>query len=145
VSITDLPAINATLNATSATLLVIAFVMIKARRYRWHGGLMIAAVAVSAAFLVSYLIYHANVGSKRFPVQVSWIRMVYFTILLTHTVLAAVIVPLVIWTLWRAASRKWAKHRRIGPWTFGIWLYVSITGVVIYWMLYHLPGILERA
>lgn len=145
VSISDLPAVNATLNATSAVLLVIAFLMIKARRYRWHGGLMIAAVTTSAAFLVSYLIYHANVGSRRFPVQIPWIRIVYFSILLTHTILAAVIVPLVIWTLWRAAGRKWAKHRRIGPWTFWIWLYVSVTGVIIYWMLYHLPGMIQQA
>jgi len=145
VSISDLPAVNATLNATSATLLVIAFLMIKAGRYRWHAGLMIAAVTTSAVFLVCYLVYHAHVGSKRFPIQIPSIRTVYFTILLTHTILAAVIVPLVFWTVLQAARRKWAKHRRIGPWTFWIWLYVSVTGVIIYWMLYHLPGMIQSA
>lgn len=98
---------------------------------------MSLAVAASTAFLVSYLYYHAQVGSVPFQGQ-GWVRPVYFTILLTHTVLAVTIVPLVLITLTRALREQFDRHRRIARWTFPLWLYVSVTGVVIYWMLYHL-------
>lgn len=143
-TLADMPAVIAALNATSATLLVIAYVMIKKGRIRWHAGFMIAALTASAAFLTCYIIYHAHIGSKRFPIQIPSIRAIYFTILLTHTFLAAIILPLIVWTVWLAGRRRWARHRRIGPWTFWIWLYVSTTGVIIYWMLYHLPAMVQN-
>ena len=98
---------------------------------------MIAAFAVSVLFLTSYLIYHANIGSKPFTLQ-GWIRPVYFTILIPHIILAFLILPLALRTLYLAWRKRFEKHRRIARWTFPIWLYVSVTGVVIYWMLYHL-------
>ena len=133
----DLPAVNATLNATCAVLLAIGWVLIKRGRIRQHRAVMIAAVAVSALFLVSYLVYHAQVGSVRFT-RTGTIRTVYFTILLTHTILAAAIVPMVLVTLSRGLTGKYDPHRRIARWTMPIWLYVSITGVVVYVMLYRL-------
>ena len=136
-SVTDLPALNATLNATCAILLVIGWVLIKRGRIRQHRAVMIAAVSVSALFLVSYLVYHAQVGSVRFT-RTGPIRTVYFTVLLTHTVLAAAIVPMVLVTLWRGLAGKYDPHRRIARWTMPIWLYVSITGVIVYLMLYQL-------
>ena len=98
---------------------------------------MIAAFCTSTLFLVSYLVYHAHMGSKHFPGQ-GWIRTVYFSILLTHTVLAAVIVPMVLVTLSRALRARYDRHRAIARWTLPIWLYVSVTGVVVYWMLYRI-------
>ena len=136
-TVTDLPALNATLNATCAILLVIAWVLIKRGRIRQHRAVMIAAVSTSALFLVSYLIYHAQVGSVRFT-RTGAIRTVYFTILLTHTVLAAAIVPMVLVTLSRGLTGRYDPHRRIARWTMPIWLYVSITGVIVYLMLYQL-------
>ena len=136
-TVTDLPALNATLNATSAVLLCTGWYLIKHGRRTAHKNVMLAACAVSVAFLVSYLVYHAQVGSVRFTKQ-GPIRAVYFTILLTHTVLAAVIVPLVLVTLSRGLSAKYDRHRRIARWTMPLWLYVSVTGVIIYWMLYRL-------
>ena len=136
-TVTDLPTLNATLNATCAVLLVIGWSLIKRGKIRQHRAVMIAAVAVSALFLLSYLIYHAQVGSVRFT-KVGFIRTVYFTVLLTHTVLAAVIVPMVLVTLSRGLSGKYDPHRRIARWTMPIWLYVSITGVVVYFMLYRM-------
>lgn len=135
--VADLPAVNATLNATAAILLSIGYVLIRKGRIETHRKVMLAAFATSALFLVSYLVYHANVGSKRFP-GVGTIRTVYLTILLTHTVLAAAIVPLVLVTLSRALSARFDRHRAIARWTLPIWLYVSVTGVVVYWMLYRL-------
>jgi uncharacterized membrane protein YozB (DUF420 family) len=137
VTVTDLPAINATLNATCAVLLVIGWILIKRGRIRQHRAVMIAAVSVSALFLVSYLVYHAQVGSVRFT-KVGTIRTVYFTVLLTHTILAAAIVPMVLVTLSRGLAGKYDPHRRIARWTMPIWLYVSITGVIVYVMLYRL-------
>jgi uncharacterized membrane protein YozB (DUF420 family) len=131
------PAINATLNGTSAVLLVTAHRMIKAGRLTTHRALMLAAVATSTLFLISYLYYHAQVGSVRFQGQ-GWSRPLYFSILISHTILAAVIVPLVIVTLSRALRERFDRHRAIARWTYPLWLYVSITGVVIYFMLYHL-------
>lgn len=136
-TVTDLPALNATLNATSAVLLCAGWYLIKHGRRTAHRNVMLAACGVSVAFLVSYLVYHAQVGSVRFTKQ-GPIRAVYFTVLLTHTVLAAVIVPLVLVTLSRGLSAKYDRHRRIARWTMPLWLYVSVTGVIVYVMLYRL-------
>jgi uncharacterized membrane protein YozB (DUF420 family) len=139
--ITDLPAVNATLNATSAVLLVLAYRAIRGQAIERHRRLMLAAAAVSMVFLVCYLVYHARVGSVRFTGQ-GPVRALYFGILITHTILAAAIVPLVLRTLYLGLKRRDPQHRRIARWTFPLWLYVSVTGVVIYVMLYHLypPG-----
>ncbi|HWK09571.1 MAG TPA: DUF420 domain-containing protein [Vicinamibacterales bacterium] len=132
-----LPAVNASLNATCAVLLVIGYVLIRRGRWRQHRGVMIAAFCTSVLFLVSYLTYHAHAGSKHFP-GAGTARVVYFTILLTHTVLAAAIVPLALITLSRGLSARYDRHRVIARWTLPIWLYVSVTGVVVYWMLYQM-------
>jgi uncharacterized membrane protein YozB (DUF420 family) len=137
VTVSDLPAVNATLNATCAVLLVIGWILIKRGRIRQHRAVMIAAVCVSAIFLASYLVYHAQVGSVRFT-RVGLIRTIYFSVLLTHTILAAAIVPMVLVTLSRGLSGRYDPHRKIARWTMPIWLYVSITGVVVYVMLYRL-------
>lgn len=131
------PAINATLNGTSALLLITAHRMIRAGRIAMHRALMLAAIATSILFLASYLYYHAHVGSVRFQGQ-GWSRPVYFSILISHTVLAAAIVPLVVVTLSRALRERFDRHRAIARWTYPLWLYVSVTGVIIYFMLYHL-------
>ena len=136
-SVSDLPALNATLNATCAILLSIGWWLIRRGRVAQHRKVMIAAFCTSIAFLVSYLTYHAQVGSVHFTGR-GPIRAVYFAILLTHTILAAVIVPLVLVTLTRGLKRQDARHRAIARWTMPIWLYVSVTGVVVYLMLYHL-------
>ena len=129
--------INATLNGTSAVLLLIGRKLIARRRMAAHRAVMIAAVVSSSLFLISYLYYHAHVGSVRFQGQ-GWARPVYFSILISHTVLAATIVPLVIITLSRGLRARFDRHRVIARWTYPLWLYVSVTGVVIYMMLYHL-------
>ena len=136
-ALTDLPALNATLNATAAVLLSIGYILIRKGRIETHRKVMLAAFATSVLFLTSYLVYHANVGSKRFPGE-GTIRMIYLTILLTHTVLAAVIVPLVLVTLSRGLSARYDRHRTIARWTLPLWLYVSVTGVIVYWMLYRM-------
>lgn len=136
-SVTDLPALNASLNASCAVLLVIGWILIKRGRIRQHRAVMIAAVCTSALFLVSYLIYHAQVGSVRFTGQGA-IRTVYFAVLITHTILAAAIVPMVLVTFSRGLAGKYDRHRRIARWTMPIWLYVSITGVIVYLMLYQM-------
>ncbi len=132
----DLPAVNATLNAISGTLLVIAYALIRARRIEQHRKVMIAAFVSSSLFLVSYLIYHAQVGSVRFTRQ-GIVRPIYFTILITHVTLAAVVLPMAIVTLSRGLKRRYPQHRRIARWTFPIWLYVSVTGVLVYVLLYQ--------
>ena len=134
---TALPAVNAVLNATCAVLLITGYVLIRRGRWRQHRRVMITAFCTSILFLVSYLTYHAHIGSKHFPGSGS-ARTVYFTILLTHTVLAAAIVPLAIITLSRGLSARYDRHRAIARWTLPIWLYVSVTGVVVYWMLYRI-------
>ena len=131
------PAINATLNGTSAVLLITAHGMIKRGRVALHRALMLTAVATSTLFLISYIYYHLHVGSVHFPGQ-GWSRKIYFSILISHTILAATIVPLVIVTLNRALRGHFDRHGAIARWTYPLWLYVSITGVVIYFMLYHL-------
>jgi uncharacterized membrane protein YozB (DUF420 family) len=137
VSVSDLPALNATLNATSAVLITIGWTLIRRGRVEQHRRVMIAAFCTSVTFLASYLIYHAQVGSVRFTGQ-GPIRTVYFTILITHTLLAVVIVPLVLTTLSRGLKRQDVRHRAIARWTMPLWLYVSVTGVIVYLMLYRL-------
>ncbi len=137
ISIRDLPAINATLNAISAVLLTIGWLLIRARRREAHRKVMLAAFATSILFLISYLVYHFNVGSVRFQ-QTGAIRTIYLTILLTHTVLAATVPFLAVITLRRAWAARFDQHRRIARITLPIWLYVSVTGVVVYWMLYRM-------
>jgi len=137
IPLTDLPAVNAALNATSALLLVFGYSFIRRRRVTAHKICMGAALATSTLFLLSYLTYHYHIGSMPFRGQ-GWIRPLYFTLLISHTSLAAVIVPLAIITLYRAWKAQFTRHVRIARWTLPIWLYVSITGVIIYWMLYQL-------
>jgi putative membrane protein len=134
---TDLPALNATLNAISFVFLVSGYVMIKRGRRDAHRNCMIGALVMSALFLTSYVIYHLNVGSVPFR-KTGWIRTVYFAVLIPHVILAAAIVPMVLLTVWRAWSRKFDKHRRIARWTLPLWLYVSVTGVIVYLMLYQM-------
>jgi uncharacterized membrane protein YozB (DUF420 family) len=131
------PAINATLNGASACLLLLGRALIARKRIAQHRAVMLTALGTSTLFLVSYLYYHAHVGSVHFRGQ-GWVRPLYFTILISHTILAAAIVPLVLITLNRALKARFPAHRSIARWTFPLWLYVSITGVVIYLMLYHL-------
>lgn len=138
-NVTDLPALNATLNATSALLLLLGYFFIRRGQVGRHRLCLLAALTTSALFLVSYLVYHYHTGSKPFPGQ-GWIRPVYFGILLSHTVLAALIVPMALMTLSRALKGSFDRHRRIARWTFPLWLYVSITGVIIYLMLYRIYG-----
>ncbi len=132
-----LPAVNAALNGASAVLVATARAFIRRGRIAAHRGLMLGAVVTSSLFFASYVWYHAHVGSVRFQGQ-GWSRPLYFTILTTHTLLAAAIVPLVVITLTLGLRRRDTRHRAIARWTYPIWLYVSITGVVIYFMLYHL-------
>ena len=137
-SLHDLPNLNAFLNGTSAFLVMLGLWQIRVGHKLAHGLIMGAAFLVSTAFLTSYLIYHAQVGSVPF-VGTGWIRPVYFTILVTHTILAIVIVPLVLRTFYLAKSRRWEQHVALARWTVPIWLYVSMSGVVVYWMLYRGP------
>jgi putative membrane protein len=131
------PTLNAILNATSAVLLACGYAMIRRRRISAHRACMLAAFACSTVFLVSYVLYHLRVGVVHFTGQ-GWIRPVYFTLLGTHTVLAIAIVPLALITLSRALSARYDRHRRIARWTLPLWFYVSVTGVIIYFLLYHL-------
>ena len=134
--ITALPTVNATLNAIAAVLLICGFVMIKRGRIQMHRRFMLSAFATSALFLISYVVYHANVGSKPFEGQ-GTIRVVYFAILISHVVLAAIILPMALITLTHALRERFERHVPIARWTLPIWLYVSVTGVVVYAMLYH--------
>ena len=134
---TILPTVNASLNALSAVLLACGWMFIRRRAIARHRACMLAACASSALFLTSYLIYHAEVGSVPYQGQ-GVTRTIYYVILLTHVVLAAAILPLALITLSRALAKRFDRHKRIARWTLPIWLYVSVTGVVIYVMLYHL-------
>ncbi len=136
-SLSDLPALNATLNATSALLLMSGYAFIRRGYVRRHRAAMISACIVSAVFLTSYVIYHANIGSKPFLGQ-GPIRLVYFTILLTHVLLAVAVPPLALITLSRGLRARFDRHVAIARWTFPIWMYVSVTGVIVYLMLYHM-------
>ena len=136
-SVTDLPAVNASLNAISTVLLLTGYVFIRRGERQKHKACMIAALVTSTLFLTSYVIYHAQVGSVPFK-GTGWIRTVYFAVLIPHVILAAAIVPPVLITVSRALSAKYDKHRRIARWTLPVWLYVSITGVMVYVMLYQM-------
>jgi uncharacterized membrane protein YozB (DUF420 family) len=136
VTVHDLPAVNATLNAASGVLLLIGYLLIRARRIEQHRRCMIAAFVTSSLFLVCYLVYHAQVGSVPFMRQ-GFVRPLYFGILITHVTLAAVVLPLAIVTLSRGLKRRYVQHRRIARWTFPIWMYVSVTGVLVYVLLYQ--------
>jgi uncharacterized membrane protein YozB (DUF420 family) len=130
-------ALNATLNATSAILLACGYVAIRSGKRALHKKLMLSAFTVSTVFLVSYLVYHYRVGHVAFQGH-GWIRPVYFALLLSHTVLAIVIVPLILITLRRAWLERFDKHRLIARWTLPLWFYVCVTGVIVYFMLYQL-------
>lgn len=135
--VSGLPHFNAILNATSGILLVVGYVLIRQRKINAHRNCLIAALITSTVFLASYLTYHYYHGSTRFT-GTGLVRPIYFTILLTHTILAAVIVPFIGVTLYRAVRGDYARHRRIARWTFPMWLYVSVTGVIVYLMLYQI-------
>ena len=136
IGISDLATVNAGLNATAAVLIGTGFYFIKRKNIQAHKACMIAAMVVSAVFLTSYLVYHYNVGSVRFTKQ-GWIRGVYFPLLLTHTVLAAVVLPMILRSAFLALKGRFGKHVRIARWTFPVWMYVSVTGVIVYIMLYR--------
>ena len=136
-TIHDLPAVNATLNGLSAIFLVLGFVFIKRGNKTAHRNCMITAFCTSVVFLACYLTYHALVKTVTHFVEPAWFKPIYLTILLTHTVLAVVIVPLILLTLWRARKQDFAAHKKIARWTWPLWLYVSVTGVVIYVLLYQ--------
>ena len=137
----SLAPLNSILNGIAAVLLMAGFIFIRMRWVRAHRACMLSAVAVSTAFFASYLTYHYHVGDVRFQGH-GIIRPIYFTILITHIILATVIVPLVLTTLWRALRGNFQQHRRIARWTWPIWMYVSITGVIVYVMCYRMypPG-----
>jgi uncharacterized membrane protein YozB (DUF420 family) len=137
VSISDLPGINAILNSISALLLITGLLFIKQRNITAHKACMITAFITSLLFLISYLTYHAHIGSKHFTGQ-GWIRPIYFTVLVSHTVLAVIVPPLALMTLYRAWKEQFTKHIKLAKWTLPIWLYVSVTGVMVYWMLYKM-------
>jgi len=137
ISVHDLPVVDATLNATATVLLVWGYILIRRKNIAAHRRVMLAAFATSSVFLVCYLIYHFNVGSVRFPHE-GVIRTVYLSILATHTALAAAVPPLAIVTLSRGLRQRFDRHRKIARWALPVWLYVSVTGVVVYWMLYQM-------
>ena len=136
-TLADLPSLNAALNATSAVLLLVGWVLILRRKIDAHRRAMLSAFGCSIVFLVSYLVYHFQVGSVKFQ-GTGTVRTVYFAVLLTHTVLAAAVPFLAVVTLSRALARRFDRHKKIARWTLPIWLYVSVTGVVVYWMLYQM-------
>jgi uncharacterized membrane protein YozB (DUF420 family) len=134
----DLPAVNAALNGLSAVFLTLGFVFIKRGNKVAHRNCMITAFGTSVIFLACYLTYHVTVKTVTHFVDPAWFRPIYLTILLTHTLLAVVIVPLILLTLWRAKKQDFAAHKKIARWTWPLWLYVSVTGVVIYLLLYRI-------
>jgi putative membrane protein len=136
-TLSDLPAVNAALNTLSTIFLTCGYIFIRRQRQVAHRNCMIGAVISSTLFLTCYLIYHYNAGRTVFR-DPPWFRPIYLTILLTHTILAVVIVPMVLTTLYRAARRQFDRHKKIARWTWPIWMYVSITGVIIYFLLYHI-------
>ncbi len=138
-SISDLPTLNALLNTTSAILLAYGYRLIRAGKREEHRKVMLVAFGVSCLFLVSYVIYHYNHGSQPFQGE-GWLRPVYFTILITHTILAMVNLPMVLITLRRGLKKRYELHRKIARWTLPIWMYVSISGVTIYLLLYHITA-----
>ena len=135
-TVQDLPTLNATLNSIAGVLLLCGYVAIKKGHRDLHRNIMVSALVVSAAFLTSYLIYHYHVPSKKFP-DLGWIKTVYLLILLPHILLAVIMVPMILKTFWHAFRGEWEKHKKIAKITFPIWMYVSVTGVIVYFMLYQ--------
>ena len=133
---TQWPALNASLNAVSGALIMAGFLFIKAKRVAAHRACMLSACAVTAVFLISYILYHSQSKLIHFH-GTGWIRPVYFSILISHTVLAITIVPLIIRMVYLAVRERIAEHKRLARWTFPMWLYVSVTGIVVYWMVYR--------
>ena len=132
-----LPAVNATLNATSGIFLLTGYVLIKRRQIHAHRNAMLAAFTSSTLFLISYVVYHYHAGSRPFLGQ-GPIRLVYFGILISHVILAIVILPFIISTLTKGLRGQYARHKRVAKWTFPLWMYVSVTGVIVYLMLYQM-------
>ena len=137
IPLSEFPAIDATLNATSALLLILGYFFIRRKRIQAHKVCMLSAFATSSLFLVCYIWYHAHHGVTRFPSQGA-ARDLYLALLGSHTILAVIIVPLILTTLYRAWGGRFEHHKKIARWTLPLWFYVSVTGVVVYWMLYHL-------
>lgn len=135
--IADLPALNASLNALAALFLVAGYAFIRRGHRQAHKRCMLTALTISALFLVSYVIYHANAGSRPFPGQ-GVVRVVYFAILIPHVLLAAAVLPLALWTTARGLRGEYDRHVKVARWTLPLWLYVSVTGVLVYLMLYQL-------
>lgn len=135
-SVHDLPAVNASLNALSGLLLLTGYALIRSGRRDQHRAVMIAAFVSSALFLICYLVYHAQVGSVPFTRQ-GFVRPLYFTILLTHVVLAVVVLPMILLTMTRGLKGRFREHKKIARWTFPVWMYVSVTGVLVYVLLYQ--------
>ncbi|MEP6662145.1 MAG: DUF420 domain-containing protein [Verrucomicrobiota bacterium] len=136
-TLSDLPVVDATLNAASAILLSFGYYFIRQKRIIAHRNCMITAFCTSTVFLVCYLIYHFNVGRTTFN-KAHWFYWIYITILTTHTILAVVIVPMILITLSRALKARYELHKKIARWTWPLWMYVSVTGVLIYFLLYHI-------
>ncbi len=136
-SLTDLPTLNATLNSITAVLLLYGFIQIKRKEIQKHKRVMLSALATSLLFLSSYLVYHFNVGSVPYPYH-DWTRPLYFSILIPHTILATVMTPFIIVAVWRALHEDFEKHKKIVRWVWPVWMFVSVTGVIVYFMLYHL-------
>ena len=136
-TLSDLPTLNATLNSITAVLLVIGFILIKQKKIQSHKKVMLSALATSLLFLTSYLIYHFNVGSVTYPHH-DWTRPLYFAILIPHTILATVMTPFIIFAVWQAFKENFQKHKKIVRWVWPIWMFVSVTGVIVYFMLYQL-------
>jgi uncharacterized membrane protein YozB (DUF420 family) len=133
----DLPTLNASLNGITTVLLTAGYILVRGRRLVAHRICMLTAVLTSALFLASYVVYHLQVGSVRFQ-GTGWVRPVYFTVLISHVFLAAAVVPLVLWTLARALRGRFDRHAALARWTLPVWLYVSLTGVIVYLMLYRM-------
>ena len=138
-NVSDLPTLNAALNTITAVLLLYGFVLIKSGRREKHKKIMISALVSSGLFLTSYLFYHYNVGSVPYQ-RYDWTRTLYFAILIPHTILAVVMLPFIIVAVWRALHSQFDKHKRIVRWVWPVWMFVSVTGVIVYFMLYHVSG-----
>lgn len=136
-NVQDLPTLNAVLNSISAVFLSLGYIQIKKGHREQHRKWMIAALVTSALFLTSYLIYHSQVGSVKYP-HYDWTRPVYFAVLIPHIILAAVMTPFILIAVWHAWHARFEKHRRLVRWIWPVWMFVSVSGVVVYWMLYHL-------
>lgn len=138
--VADMPTLNATLSGCSVLLLLGGYIAVRRRRLRLHRGLMICALTTSSLFLVSYLTFHALVGGSIHYPRHDWTRIVYFVILFPHMILATLMVPFILWGVWNAAHRRFDRHARVMRWVWPVWMYVSVTGVLVYGMLYRFAG-----